>query len=37
MDDLFTNIIYIGENGNDANTGSIVKPFKTIVFARDYI
>lgn len=27
----------VGTNGNDANPGSIDKPFKTIVFARDYI
>ena len=29
--------INIGTNGNDTNPGSIDKPFKTIVFARDYI
>lgn len=29
--------IYSGKNGNDANPGSIDKPFKTIIFARDYI
>ena len=29
--------IHIGTSGNDANPGSIDKPFKTIVFARDYI
>lgn len=28
---------YIGKNGNDANPGSIDKPFKTMTFARDYI
>ena len=26
-----------GTKGNDANPGSIDEPFKTIVFARDYI
>ena len=29
--------MHAGINGNDANPGSINKPFKTIVFARDYI
>ena len=27
----------VGTNGNDGNPGSIDKPFKTIIFARDYI
>ena len=29
--------IHLGTNGNDANPGSIDRPFKTITFARDYI
>ena len=29
--------VRVGTNGNDENPGSIDKPFKTIVFARDYI
>ena len=29
--------MYTGTNGNDANPGSIDKPFKSIIFVRDYI
>ena len=28
---------HVGTNGNDANPGTIDKPFKTIVFAQHYI
>ena len=29
--------MHAGTNGNDGDPGSIDKPFKTIVYARDYI